>query len=73
MYIHIRGDQGQNRRTYQPGQKCYLSGKIQAICENSHPVTGIAVQPPEKSSSRRNSHSACEKVVGGMKIWSAKL
>ena len=42
----IRGDQGQNRRTDQPGRKRHPGGEKQAISlRNSRPAGEIVIQP----------------------------
>jgi len=48
--ISIRGDQGQNRQTDQPGRKWYPGGEKQAISlRNRHPAAGIVVVQPVNS------------------------
>ena len=47
-FFFIRGDQGQNRRTDQPGRKRHPGGEKQAISlRNSHPDCEVVIQPAE--------------------------
>jgi len=44
IWEYYQGDQGQDRRTDQPGRKCHLGSEKRAISlRNSHPAGGKVV------------------------------